>query len=194
MAYNYRQLFEKIVRSVADDGPISLRMHAVIAECAQQRPHPDWDRLNELDFDADATNTERWLETAFPNPAHHRLREGLWFGLFNPVRSGKPTADAYVIAAPNFDETSIEWACDSDEPNQGSYLYSSVLRDIYSIAYASKAGLENDAEYPLVLAYGGIAARTALTRSLRWRFFPKLRGAAAGFDSGDFPCASRLRH
>jgi len=186
MGYKYQDLFVKIVESVADNGETAERMASVIDECAAQRPHADWSRLRRLDFRADEQKIAGWLSAAFPKAGERALGQGLWFGLFNPIRFDSPSADAYVSAAPDFDDASIEWATQIAPQHPGSYLNSVVLHNIYSIAYESYESLGNDAEYPLVLTYGGIAARAALMRSELPKSLTALRGAAVGFDSGDF--------
>jgi hypothetical protein len=68
-----------------------------------------------------------------------------------------------------------------------------VLAKLHKIAYR-KDGLANDAEYPLCLAYGGLAIRDLL-RSVEPSVFlgksPSL-GVAVGFDSGDFVLLGKL--
>jgi hypothetical protein len=186
MSYDYARLFENLIASVTSGGEISVRMSSVISECARQKPHADWDRLKSIDFQADAKAIAGWLNSAFASTEVQRDYAGLWFGLFNPVRQGKPSADAYVCAAPEFDRKSIEWTDNINKPHQGCYLSSQVLNEVYAIAYESKQGLKNDAEYPLVLAYGAMVAHDLLSRNILPEPLARLRGAAIGFDSGDF--------
>jgi hypothetical protein len=186
MSYDYTRLLEKVIASVTSEAPIPERMSSVISECARQKPHADWERLKSIDFQADAKAIAGWLDNAFASTKVQCDYAGLWFGLFNPVRQGKPSADAYVCAAPEFDRKSIEWTDNINKPHQGCYLSSKVLDEIYSIAYESKQGLKNDAEYPLVLAYGAMAAHDLLSRNILPEPLAGLRGAAIGFDSGDF--------
>lgn len=186
MTYNYDRIFECIIDSVVSNGSIAGRMSVVIDECAAQHPHADWDRMRQIDYEADASRVACWLRTAFPEGQPSAEYRGLWFGLFNPVRSnGRPSADAYSCASPAFESGSIDWACDIDRPHSGSYLNSVVLGEIYSVAYEAKGGLGNEAEYPLALAYGSIAARAALSDWVPPPQLSNLQGVAVGFDSGD---------
>jgi hypothetical protein len=160
-------------------------MHAVIAECENQRSHPDWPRFRDLDLEADAPMLPIWLVRAFPIANPSDSFQGLWFGMHNPVIKGATTADVYVAASREFDQSSIEWATAvSEAPGKGQ-LGSHVLNAIYRRAYGVEGGLGNDAEYPLVLTYGAMAARTALETEIP-ASLRNLRGVAAGFDSGDF--------
>jgi hypothetical protein len=186
MAYNYVRLYEKIIGSVLGKGSISDRLYAVIEECEEQLPHPDWERMRKIDFNTDSQKIKNWLDAAFANSAPKTHREGLWFGLHNPVISGKVSAGVYVSAAPEFDTKSIEWACGIEAPHNDGYLKSAVLCEIYSIAYESSNSLKNDAEYPLALAFGAIAAHDSLLEFALPLGLRGLRGAAVGFDSGDF--------
>jgi hypothetical protein len=136
---------------------------------------------------ADKQKIAGWLERAFPSDPLSPTRKGLWFGLFNPTRHGKTAADVYVGSAPEFGLDDIDWACRLDALLPANYLESSVLSEFYSIAYESAEGLVNDAEYPLVLAYGGMAARSVLTKGTLPTALRGLCGAAVGFDGGD-PC------
>jgi hypothetical protein len=67
------------------------------------------------------------------------------------------------------------------------------MASIYRISYR-KVGLQNNAEYPLCLAYGGLAIRDSL-RACKLSVFlgssPSL-GVAVGFDSGDFVLVGKL--
>lgn len=184
MAFDYDRLFDQLIASVAAAGPISVRMQSVIDECVRQRPHPDWERLRQIDFDADRERIEGWFALAFPNPPGFAPR-GLWFGICNPVIDDEPTAGIYAGCSPDFDSVSIDWAAEIDAPHCGSYLDSFALREIYRIAYESGDSLGNDAEYPLALAYGAMAADAALKNGKLPPAFHALMGAAAGFDSGD---------
>lgn len=186
MAYDYDRLFNCIIDSVVSSGSIAGRMSAVVDECATQHPHADWARMRQIDYEADATRITRWLPEAFPAGQASAKYRGLWFGLFNPVRSnGRASADAYACASPAYEPESVDWACDIDRLHARSYLNSVVLGEIYRVAYEARGGLGNEAEYPLVLAYGSIAARTALSDWVPPSQLSNLQGAAVGFDSGD---------
>jgi hypothetical protein len=186
MAYDYNRLFEKIIAAIASDGTITKRMNLVIEECARQRPHADWIDLSRIDFDGDSKALNQWLQVAFAHANSKEIRSGLWFGIFNPANeNGEATADLYVGVSPDFEETSNEWAGDIEERELANYLDSNVLARIYSIAYDAPSGLGNDAEYPLALAYAGMAAHSILSVNDMPAALQGLKGAAVGFDSGD---------
>ena len=185
MTYDFERLFTSIIDAVASDGSPESRMGAVISECEQQRPHDDWQRFRNIDFSADSASLQPWLAGALSDFGAGKSARGLWFGLFNPVRDGSPSADLYIGVAPQFNALSVEWACEIARPTQDAYLNSTVLFRIYKEAYAANSGLGNDAEYPLALAYAAIAVRDLLRRQGLPARHDALRGAAVGFDSGD---------
>lgn len=186
MSYDYQKLFAAIVRAVSADAPLDHRMMAVIDECESQRAHKDWAKLRKIDFNADACRLAPWLMGSLAEAATPNAFQGLWFGLNNPVVQGNDTADIYIAASENFDGSSLDWACNAEFYPSAGNLHSIGLTAIYKLAYNSRNGLQNDAEYPLVLAYGAMLARTALeSLNIASASLPMLKGAAVGFDSGD---------
>lgn len=184
--YDVDMLYKSLLGAIPARGTIRQRMHAVIDACERQLPHPDWACLRRIDFDADLALLNAWLAAAWREGTLHAGHHGLWFGLVNPIRMADgPTSDMYVASAPAYDGAALDWPCDIDLRDGVSYLESAVLGDIYRIAYASHAGLQDKAEYPLALAYAAIAATTALEQEPLPPELASLRGAAAGFDDGD---------
>jgi hypothetical protein len=186
VAYAYDRLFRVIIDSAQADGSIGNRMASVLSECEAQLAHPDWTQFKALDYSADAETMSRWLDLALSGESFEDDFQGLWFGLTNPVRNGVATADLYAGATPSFDSDNIDWALSPTVNPDQCELESNVLSSIYQLAYGSDNGLGNDAEYPLALAYGSMASCEVLGRFLPGPGFRDLRGAAAGFDSGDF--------
>lgn len=188
VTYDYAKLLDKIVEVIASDASITKRMLALIEECSRQKPNPDWNAFARIDFEADAIRIQHWLSSAFGKMEQHDGMRGLWFGLVNLSDGSNTTADIYVGGSPHFDTDDIDWASEVLAITEGNYLDSEVLREIYTLAYRDGAGgLGNSAEYPLALAYGAIAAVQALRGNGPLdRSLVSVRGAAAGFDSGDF--------
>ena len=184
-SYDYELLFEHILAAVAARGSIGQRMHTVIGECERQLPHADWERMRQIDFDADLPVLKGWLADAWLGGAVRARDQGLWFGLFSSFTDdGISTYDMFVASGPAWDDSSDEWR-GKIAHDAVSYLDSVVLGDICSLAYESTNSLGHDAEYPLTLAYGAIAACSALAQEPLPLELSALRGAAAGFDSGD---------
>jgi hypothetical protein len=185
MSYDIQILFQTMMASVAAPGTIAQRMDKLIDACERQLPHPDWTQIRRIDFDADASALRRWLAAAWSEGAVHERHQGLWFGIFNPIVDDEPVTDLYLASSPSYDDDDVEWNGRIDLRDGVSYLESAVLADLYRIAYGAKDGLGNDAEYPLALAYGAMAACSALAQHTLAPELGALRGAAAGFDSGD---------
>lgn len=188
VSYEYKKLFEKIIEVADADASMTQRMLAVIEECSRQKPHPDWEFFAHIDFEADAPGIQHWLSSAFDTLEQQQRVRGLWFGLVNLSDGSNTTADVYVGGSPNFDGDDIDWASEIPAITEHNYLNSEVLREIYAKAYRDGVGaLGNDAEYPIALAYGAIAAvQTLRGDGLLSPSLASVRGAAAGFDSGDF--------
>lgn len=185
MDYTIDSILAVIVEAVTSNGSFSDRMVRVIDECERQKPHPDWQRMRRIAFHLDESALNHWLPQALAGAGSATSFKGLWFGLNNPVVKGAVTADIYVGASESYASDSLDWAMEPAELSKPGYLRSKVLDAIYSLAYGRDGGLENDAEYPLVLAYGSMCAREALERTPRAGAIANLCGAACGFDSGD---------
>jgi hypothetical protein len=183
--HDIRKLFATIIEAVSQVGDIKPRMHAVIAECAAQKPHADWQTFRDLDYGVDTERLKHWLSDAYRDEAA-TLFKGLWVGLVQLNCDGKRVADAYLAAAPEFEAGAIDWTDGLKWAGEDSYLNSKILESIYRLAYDGRGGLGNDAEYPLVLAYGAMAAIEALQQPALPFALRSLRGAAVGYDGGDF--------
>ncbi len=193
MAYDYEKLFDAIVDAVRGDASPRERMLAVIKECEVQQPHPDWEAFKRIDYDQELDEAGGWLARALSEAKAGKEYRGLWFGLSNPVYDDVPTADIYLAASPEYADGEIDWAAESTFYPDSGELHSRVLDQLYQMAYANEDGLGNDAEYPLVLAYGAIIARRALEGQALGGAFGSLAGAAVGFDDGDFLVLGQFR-
>ena len=194
MSLDMASIHQFISAELGSSHTISQSMERVIDECSQQSPHDDWTTLRELPYDA-IDELRDWIATPFILDPPKTALAGLWFGLFNPEYDGKGAADIYVCGSHRFfaDPNDNSWAVGPDWWPEHRYAHSSLLRDLYQIAYR-RGGLGNDAEYPLCLGYGGFVIRDLL-RGIR----PETMlaesislGVAVGFDSGDFVLVGTL--
>lgn len=197
MGIDLAQMHDWIVAEFARRRPVADSMAALIEQCEEAKPHSDWAKMRVLPF-ADLMRLIKWVQEPFRHEPPTVPLRGLWFGLFNPCPDGRtPVADIYVCGSerfePNHEDNS--WAIAPDWWPEARYASSTVLADIYRIAYRQgspvaeqKECLGNDAEYPLCLAYGAFAVREVLAgvdTSLILGESSSL-GVAVGFDSGDF--------
>ncbi len=193
-SYNAHKLFSEIESVVKSNLPVAEGLQRVIQFCERERPHPDWAALRSLDMEGDLSHLREWLRSIMRTTPPPAAVTGLWFGLFNPG-GGKLgiSADLHVIGAPYSAEDhdwifGNRWGQDTPDAESG------VLDAIYQIAYGHEAGLKNDAEYPLCLAYANLAIR-----QLAQTMGPELlrdadqRVLLAGFNSGDFICIGAVR-
>ncbi|MFL5349202.1 MAG: hypothetical protein ACJ8AT_30750 [Hyalangium sp.] len=126
----------------------------------------------------------QFCERELPHPDWAALRPG----------GGKLgiSADLHLIGAPLANDPKWifgdRWGQDTPDAE------SNVLAAIYQIAYEHKAGLKNDAEYPLCLAYANLAIRhLAQTMGAELLRDADQRVLHVGFDSGDFLCIGAIR-
>jgi hypothetical protein len=108
-------------------------MQALIAECARQKPHADWQALREIDYGMDAERLSRWPAEVY-REVDEATDEGLWIGLVQQDYDSGTVADAYTSAAPNFAAGSIGWMTGLSSVGDDQYLNSQVLHAIYRLA------------------------------------------------------------
>ena len=192
---NLAALARVVDEAVRREPTVGDVMNAVLSACENERPHSDWAELRRLAF-GDLKPLRSWIEKPFRLDPPPPDLAGLWFGLFNPeYERRKPTADLYVSGSNRFTDDPCDngWAVGPQWRPDGRYARSSILNEIYRIAYRP-SGLGNDAEYPLCLAYGAAAVRDLLrdpgVRSLLQQ--DRSVGVAVGFDGGDFIALGRV--
>jgi len=103
----------------------------------------------------------------------------------NPVREGKVTLDLYGATCTEYDPSGLAWARSMNRSTK-RFAGSRVMAEMYSSAYGGANALENDAEYPLALAFGAMTACSILAAGPLTGPLHQIEGAAVGFDSGDF--------
>jgi hypothetical protein len=185
----YSELFRLIHQRLAEKFSLWDDMLAVIDLCEQRVPHPDWDKFRQIPYD-EQDELQEWLETVFTEEPPDFVLAGLWFGIFQATSEGKTFADMYVSGTSEYsdDEPDMDWASDPDYIPECCDADSQTLNDIYRIAYRSKDGLRNEAEYALCLAYGAFVVKRILSGinpELIVTDNPQV-GVAVGFDSGDY--------
>lgn len=199
--------FDHIMSVVRSACPMTDGFSAIVDLCAGAWPHEDWPRFRALELEPDVARLKRWLESLLvadpPGPHAHVL----WFGLCNPIREGEPTSDVAVrgLAADPQHPGPVTWA--PRNPEAGS----AVLAQIYALAYPDEQrtlggdplepdedeeSLGNDAEYPLCLAYVGLAVRTLATAIAPelWLARATRRELLFGFDAGDAIALGTITH
>jgi hypothetical protein len=189
MDYDGKVLFEAIIDAVSGEGSIQSRMLSLIDHCETQVAHPQWSEFRQLDYELDKDRLQDWLTQTISAEGIEFAPKALWFGLFNAFDGETETADIYVGCCSRFADDALEWASTLQAPQE---LDSTVLRNHYVAAYRDDDCLENLAEYPLALAYGGIIAQEAIEISRPELRQPTLQGAAVGFDSGDVMMLGRF--
>ena len=189
MALDFNKTLMAIQDCLGNDKSISENMEYIISVCEEDTPHQDWVLLRRLGYH-DTNSMKKWLSNVLVTEKPNFIIKGLYFGLFNPIVNDKPTADIYICGSSIYDEDDIdEWTCDPEYWPEKRHANSSILGDIYNIAYASDDSLGNDVEYPLCLGYGCLLVKHLLTaidaKILRDACADNV-AIAVGFDSGDY--------
>jgi hypothetical protein len=191
-------VFDDIVATVRSSRSVPDGFAGIVDLCAEQFPHEDWSRFRTLELESDVARLKQWLASVLVADPPGPDARVLWFGLSNPIRDDKPTADLAVcgFAADPERAGPVTWEPSSSEAG------SETLAQIYALAYPDeeRAGaddalggdgdgesLGNDAEYPLCLTYAGLVVRTLATELGREPFLAQgaEREISFGFDSGD---------
>ena len=188
MNLDYKTVHQTLIKHVRQPSSISQAMSEVIDVCQKSVPHKDWERLRDLPYD-DIYLLNEWFNGLLKSDPISEDIRGLWFGLFNPIYDDEPSSDMYFSGSVEYDESDedFEWACTVEYLPEGRYARSSILNDIYQIAYSSEHGLKNNAEWTLALSYATLAVKHLLTTvdpELIVRHKHDI-GIAVGFDSGD---------
>jgi hypothetical protein len=196
LSYDYERVLQLVQDRVASTARIDDLMRELVRELAQLHPHEDWSLLGDLDYD-ETPRVDEWWSKAMKRRSSRKGLRGLWFGLRNPVRRGKATADLYLCGSRQFSsvDEGADWAARAEWFPQGGDLKSRVLDGIYKLAYPGRRRasgqsepLGNKAEYPLCLGYGAFLIKRLIERHDADQILRDSDrvGVAVGFDSGDF--------
>lgn len=198
MSLNHAAVFDRIRRLIALDQSVSAGMREIIAICAADVPHADWDALALIDYDADVESLRGWIPRVFGAQKPSFPIRGLFVSLCTPgTEEGEIWSDLELMATPGYDAADPDgawmFAKDRFYPEDAA-ANSSALRSIYGMAHGShRVGqkvpgkLRNDAEWPLGLAFAALAVRTLVTGQTAANIDPRSQsiGVVAGFGDGD---------
>lgn len=175
-------------------------MSRFLGVCAASHAHPSWDDLAALDYDAGVLELEPWLTRLLTSEPPPPATNAFWVGLCNPLdQDDEPYADFYLSGSDAYDpdDEDYDWACDPSWFPEGRFASSSILKDMYRIAYGPEDGLENDAEWSACLMFAILAIRTLFAKPAIHTLLPacrKARPVVVGFDSGDMHLLGAISH
>jgi len=156
-------------------------------------PSPAWKLTRELNFGADFSAHKEWLQYLFTSDPPNADVAGYWFGIFfteYPKYENACLNNLYIGGTSEFvlTDDSKDWACgtfiwpDREKMDAPELLH----EDIFNYSY-NNGIKESDRSY-LYLAYH-IILLNELIPSIDpqvWLQNSRYRGAALGFDEGDF--------
>ena len=190
MNFDADEFLSLLNRLIRERVPMRTGMDAVIEQVSRTLPHKDWDRLRAIAWEKEVARIAACLVvTLVQDPAPFPIR-GLWFGLCNVTYGDDPMSmDLFLGAMAECDpaDEGCQWIFGRERyfPPKG-YLRSNVLAEVYAIAN-EEGGLGNDAEYPVCLAFAGLAVMN-MTRQVWMERVLDMKvpvGLAVGFDGGD---------
>jgi hypothetical protein len=168
-------------------------MRALIDAHAKVYTEGDWSPYYNIPYDSEINLQKDWFRNVVSNDSPAKVPvAGLWFGLFNPVKTTgqnhETVVDFYLSGAEQFKlDGGIGWAVKPEYFPEGRYAHSEVLANIYRTAYGMPGGLEGDAEQFLCLGYVAFALKFILADIDPALIMGSANpvGVAAGWDSGD---------
>ena len=190
--------FAAIERLAATPGPVDVAagVRSIVDLCARHSPHPDWPAIRAIDWGADVPRLRSWFHETLIHEAPPEPLAGIYFACCQPVlQSGGATADLELVGTREFDANDVnqEWIF-TRHYFPKAYAESAALDQLYGLCYRTHdwrhpvlGALANDAEWPVGLAFGVLAARASIEK-LTVRDLPAKSdrvGVAAGWDEGD---------
>ncbi|MEX0676566.1 MAG: hypothetical protein WD063_05795 [Pirellulales bacterium] len=185
----YQTAYRHIESIIQERTSVSEGIASLLQLCNKLQPSPIWKKLSTLNFEGDCRQLAHWLkQLLIAEPPENEIN-GFWFGLFNPIVDGEPTAGLYLCGSTRFDpkREDPDWPCNPGYFPDGRYADSTVLDSIYKTAYEKKSDVSNFAEYVLCLGYVSLIAARWCRGAMQPMLLGNtpLRAVAVGFDSGD---------
>ena len=132
----------------------------VAGRCAELLPHCDWTKIASLDWNGEPQFVADWIEQELPRVRGCDRFDWLVFALHNPVLRGIPTIDMGINI---FRRENGKVVADAGTGPEND-LASSLLNQLYHLAYRDERSLGNNAEYTFGLAYSGFIIPLAMQR------------------------------
>jgi hypothetical protein len=190
-----RLVFARIESLVHEHRTVGAKMNEVIDACEAAFPNRGWRDLRELPYDSEVAHLRSWIPDVLRNEPPPFAIRGVWFGVGNYVYDGRETADVHVIGSAAYDASDNDqsWAVYAEYRPERREAGSEILDSIYNIAYRVHPKLENNAEWPLCLAYPSFALAEVLRSETPALFSGDAEiGVVVGFDEGDSITIGRL--
>lgn len=171
-------------------------VRSIIALCERDVPHPDWASLQAIDYAREVAPLRAWFDRSLSSEPPEAPLRGLYFALCQPVlETGQVTADMQFVGTTEYDaaDQDLQWLF-SRHYFPDAYAASAALHQLFGLAYRThdlggevEGALGNDAEWPVGLAFGVLAARAILEgRTIADLPTDAARvGVAAGWGQGD---------
>lgn len=161
---------------------VAESVEAIIQHCAADSPHPAWQRMLSLNYEADAEAIKAWFVRLLIDEPPPATINGLWFGLYESERG----SEFYVSGSELFGEDE-EWMCRLAWWPEGRYAGSTVHRQLLQLGRQASSDIGWLTSYAICLGHAA-ASVNALVDHLGPPAISQGKSSlaiAVGHDSGD---------
>lgn len=179
MAFDFLRVFTEIINH-KNEPTIDDFMKKIIDTCTDIRPGKNWEIFSELEFSIEIETLSKHVVNTLKKEPPPFTEQGFWFGISDDGSFSFAVSNQYTD-----EEDNLDWIFEADThyPAERDFQ-SKIFQSIHHLSY-DKTNLENDAEYPLCLAYGLKLAQASM-QYYKGVYPNKKVGYSVGFDSGDF--------
>ncbi|HEY6094732.1 MAG TPA: hypothetical protein VIU93_07245, partial [Gallionellaceae bacterium] len=163
-------IFAHIEATIGSGAEPVAGMGVIIDFCQSRAPEADWQRIRALPFEADLLRLDAWLTSVLVTESPPAAIDGLWFGLFEPVRDdGEESMDIYICGSDHYDpdEDWHDWACNPVYWPARRYANSQVLHGIKAAARLKPELPYDLSDYALSLAYSSLFVASFARRNAK---------------------------
>lgn len=179
------EVMQSVAASAKAGAGVTRVMPQAIDLCRQIESEARWDLYTEYDWRQDAQHCRNWLAELLLDDAPGSAITGFWFGIFNPMRQGRPRSDFYVTGSAHY--PSVDWVFSQDWQPSGRYAHSPGQAALYRLAESEGPNIVAIVDYVLTFAHAAATVNDLIVEidSSRLLDGAERRGIAVGHDSGD---------
>ncbi|MGF7076885.1 hypothetical protein [Mucilaginibacter sp. R-33] len=192
MATIHEAAWDSLTSTINLNLPLRDSWDKIIDCCSKLITADYWDKLKQLDIEADQADLALWMERlAIQSPIPENVL-AIWIGIIRILNQDDAGAEKEVYAiylngADNYNSDDAEWALDPVYDPQHKYIIPDILILIDEIL---KADRKNHVflDWILPLAYASLAINDIVKFRLKKEYFIKYQRSlfvSVGFDDGD---------
>jgi hypothetical protein len=174
--------------AIRDSADPRIALRDVIERCAAESADPAWGPVAEIDFERIWETDRVWFDGLVRDEPPGDAINGLWFGVFNPVRDdGVVASDFYAAGSSRFGDDP-EWMAHLEWWPENRYAHSDAQAQIYELGSRGSPDTAHLADYVLTFAHAALTARRLLEEpspAVTTLAALSPLAVAVGHDSGD---------